>query len=56
VVRLESAVDRFDCVVNSNLDNGVVEEADRAAMSGTGVYYRLYRDRIPISYGVGPYD
>jgi len=30
----------------------VVEEAHCAAMGGTGVYDRLYRDRIPIRYGV----
>jgi len=56
VVRFESAVDRHDCVVHGNLDRRVVEEADGAAMGGTGVYDRLYSDRIPISYGVGSYD
>jgi hypothetical protein len=56
VVRFESAVDRLDSVIHGNLDSRVVEEAHCAAMGGTGVYDRLYRDRIPIRYGVGSYD
>ena len=56
VVRPEPPSNRLDGVVHGNLDSRVVEEADRAAMGGTGVYDRLHSDRIPISYGVGSYD
>jgi hypothetical protein len=56
VIRLESATIGFNGVVDGDLDYSGVQEADGAAMRGTGGYDRLHSDRIPISYGVGSYD